>query len=217
VKPCPIRNPPPFDMKEFTKDELAAFETEIANIFNSAKIKAPVHLYDGNEEAIIATFKELEIGPEDWVLCSWRSHYQCLLKGVPPDVLKEEILKGHSISLCFPEYRIFSSAIVTGVLPIAVGLGLSIKRKAGTNRVFCFMGDMTSETGSAHECIKYCTQHDLPVHFIVEDNGKSVCTDTREVWNMKTLTYEAASHPKVSYYQYSSRYPHAGAGQRVQF
>ena len=27
----------------------------------------------------------------DWVFCSWRSHYQCLLKGVPPKKLKKEI------------------------------------------------------------------------------------------------------------------------------
>jgi pyruvate dehydrogenase E1 component alpha subunit len=200
-----------------TKEALIAFEDEIAGLFNEAQIRAPVHLYYGNEDALIRIFQEFGIGSEDWVLCSWRSHYQCLLKGVPPERLREEIVQGRSISLCFPEYRIFSSAIVTGVLPISVGLGVSIKRRGGKNRVFCFMGDMTSETGSAHECIKYCTQHDLPVHFIVEDNGKSVCTDTRETWNMQTLTYQDAGHPKVRYYQYESKYPHAGAGQRVQF
>ena len=204
-------------MTALTKKDLIAFEDEIAELFNTAKIKAPVHLYYGNEDAIIRIFKELKIGPDDWILCSWRSHYQCLLKGVPQELLKEEIVKGHSISLCFPEYRIFSSAIVTGVLPIAVGVGLSIKRRGGKNRVFCFMGEMTSETGCAHECIKYATQHALPVHFIVEDNGKSVCTDTRQTWNMDSLTYQGTSHPKVSYYQYESKYPHAGAGKRVQF
>jgi pyruvate dehydrogenase E1 component alpha subunit len=60
-----------------------------------------VHLCDGNEDAMIEIFKR--IGKEDWVLCSWRSHFQCLLKGVPPDVLKAEIMAGRSISLCFPE------------------------------------------------------------------------------------------------------------------
>ena len=59
------------------------FENEIADCFNNAMIKAPVHLYNGNEEEMIAVFKKHNIGPNDWVLCSWRSHYQCLLKGVP--------------------------------------------------------------------------------------------------------------------------------------
>lgn len=199
----------------FTAAELIAFESDIAAEFNQAKIRAPVHLYSGNEEAMIEIFRQVR--REDWVLCSWRSHYQCLLKGVPPGILKAEIMAGRSISLCFPEYRILSSAIVTGVLPIAVGIALSIRRAGGSNRVFCFMGEMTSETGVAHECIKYSQNHDLPIHWIVEDNGKSVCTDTRETWNTQALTYENTQNPRITYYKYQTHYPHAGAGKRVQF
>ena len=40
------------------------------------------------------------------------------------------------------------------------------------------MGEMTSETGIAHECIKYSRNFKLPIHFIIEDNQKSVCTET---------------------------------------
>jgi len=198
-----------------TAQDLIDFETEIAGLFNTGKIRAPVHLYSGNEEAMLRIFQDIR--PDDWVLCSWRSHYQCLLKGVPREVLKAEIEAGRSISLCFPDYRIVSSAIVTGVLPISVGIGMAIKRRQGAERVFCFMGEMTSETGCAHECIKYVTNHHLPVHFIVEDNSKSVCTDTRQTWNQPVLTYEKATSPHVTYYQYESKYPHAGAGVRVQF
>jgi pyruvate dehydrogenase E1 component alpha subunit len=181
-------------------------------------IKAPVHLYNDNEEQIIEVFKKQNIGKEDWVLGSWRSHYQCLLKGVPKDKLKEAILKGRSISLCFREQKVFCSGIVTGVLPIAVGLALDIKRKGGTNKVYCFIGDMTAETGVAHECIKYSRNHKLPIHFIIEDNGKSVCTDTRATWNQEVLTYEGVNDEYITYYKYKlDKYPHAGAGTRVQF
>ena len=201
-----------------TKEELIEFENEIAECFNAAKIKAPIHLYHDNEEQIIEVFKKHNIGNEDWVLCSWRSHYQCLLKGVPRKELKEAILEGRSISLCFNKYRVLSSGIVTGVIPIAVGIALDIKRKGGNNKVYCFMGDMTSETGIAHECIKYSRNHKLPIHFIVEDNGKSVCTDTRATWNQETLTYEGTNTEYITYYRYSlDKYPHAGAGMRVQF
>ena len=110
------------------------------------------------------------ISPHDWVLCTWRSHYQCLLKGVPREVLKRDIINGKSIALCYPDYKIYSSAIVTGILPIAVGIGISLKRSGEKNKVYCFVGDMTSETGSFEECLKYCKSHDLPVKFIVEDN-----------------------------------------------
>jgi TPP-dependent pyruvate/acetoin dehydrogenase alpha subunit len=198
-----------------TASDLINFETDIANLFNAGKIRAPVHLYSGNEEQMIEIFREVR--PEDWVCCSWRSHYQCLLKGVPPEDVRAEILAGRSISLCFPEYRVVSSAIVGGILPIAVGVALGLKRRGEPGRVHCFMGDMTAETGIANECIKYSHNHQLPIRFIVEDNGKSVCTDTRQAWNQAGLTAEQSPHPMVVYYKYQTKYPHAGAGVRVQF
>lgn len=201
--------------KKWTPDELIKFEENIANLFNNAKIRAPIHLYFGNEKEIIEVFKKVK--EEDWVMCSWRSHYQCLLKGVPPKELEEEIVAGRSISLCFPKQRIVSSAIVGGILPIAIGVAMGIKRKGGKNMVHCFLGEMTSETGIFHECIKYATNHKLPIRFIIEDNGKSVCTDTRTTWNQSKLTYEDGKHPLVTYYKYQTKYPHAGAGVRVQF
>ena len=201
-----------------SKEELIEFETHIATCFDDAQIRAPVHLYHGNEEQILKVFQTHNIGKEDWVLCSWRSHYQCLLKGVSPDKLKAAILQGRSISLCFAEERVLCSGIVTGQIPIAVGLALSIKRSNGKNKVYCFMGDMTSETGVAHECIKYARNHNLPIHFIIEDNCKSVCTDTRATWGTDTLTYEGVNDEYVTYYKYAlDKYPHAGAGKRVQF
>jgi len=198
-----------------TPEDLIAFETDIADIFNTGKIRAPVHLYYGNEAKMIEIFRDVK--PEDWVFCSWRSHYQCLLKGVPREEVKAEILAGRSISLCFPKYRVVSSAIVTGVLPIAVGTAMGIKRRGEKARVHCFVGDMTSETGVFNECLKYSTNHQLPIRFIIEDNAKSVCTDTRETWNQPVLTYENSRHPLVVYYKYQTKYPHAGAGKRVQF
>ena len=197
------------------KAKLIKFEEEIAEYFNAGKIKAPVHLYHGNENQIIKVFKKIK--PNDWVFCTWRSHYQCLLKGVPEKQIKDEILSGRSISLCFPKYNIYSSALVGGSIPIAVGVAISLKRSSSKNRVYCFMGEMTSETGIAHECIKYSRNFKLPIHFIIEDNEKSVCTITRKVWNQKKLTYEGYSDNYVTYYHYKLKYPHAGAGKRVQF
>ena len=200
---------------DFDAERLRDFETSVANDFNAAKIRAPVHLYSGNEDAMIRIFEDIE--EEDWVLCSWRSHYQCLLKGVPEDVVRKEILAGRSISLCFAEQRIYSSAIVGGNVPIAVGVAMGIKLRGEARRVHCFVGDMTSETGIFHESVKYSEHHDLPVRFIVEDNGLSVCTDTREAWGRQTLTYEGRNDDRVVYYRYKTSYPHAGAGVRVQF
>ena len=198
-----------------TAQQLIDFENQSAALFNAGKIRAPVHLYAGNEAEMISVFKDVR--PDDWVFCSWRSHYQCLLKGVPETLLTEEIVAGRSISLCFPEQRIYSSAIVGGVLPIAVGTAMAIQRNGGRERVHCFMGEMTAESGIAHESIKYSRNHKLPIRFIVEDNAKSVCTDTREAWSQPRLSFEDVCDDYVHYYRYATHYPHAGAGQRVQF
>lgn len=197
------------------KKDLINFEDEIAKLFNNAQIKAPIHLYSNNEDILINFFKK--INRKDWIFCSWRSHYQCLLKGVPRKILKKEILNGKSISLCFPKYNVYSSAIVGGSIPIALGVAMALRREKLKNMVYCFVGDMTSETGIMHESLKYAKNHKLPIHFIIEDNKKSVCTDTRKVWGNKKLTFEKTKNPYVTYYSYNLKYPHAGAGQRVQF
>lgn len=200
---------------QMTESELIEFEDEIAALFNAGEIRAPVHLSAGNERQLLDVFRDVR--PQDWVFCSWRSHYQCLLKGVPKEKVRAEILAGRSISLCFPEQRIYSSAIVGGALPIAVGVALSIQRRGEDARVFCFLGEMTAETGIAHESIKYSRNHRLPIRFIVEDNGRSVCTDTRSAWGQERLSFEDSADGYVGYYRYETCYPHAGAGQRVQF
>ena len=113
-------------MEKYLPEDLIAFETDIANCFNEGIIKAPVHLYDGNEEQIIKVFQD--VSEDDWVFCTWRSHYQCLLKGVPKEQVKTDILNGKSITLCYPEHKVYSSALVTGSIPIATGVALDIKR-----------------------------------------------------------------------------------------
>lgn len=205
--------------------ELRAFEQDIAAEFNSGRIRAPVHLYDGKvtsvqgkpcestvEDVMCEIFRHVK--PEDWICTTWRSHLQCLLKGVPPAEVKAAIMEGRSISLCFPEYRVLSSAIAGGHLPIAVGMGWAIKRRGGSETVWAFMGDMVAEMGIANECEKYVTNWGLPVRFVIEDNRRSVCTDTRSVWNNNG---PAKRRLNDLVYEYEPKWPHAGAGKRVEF
>lgn len=191
-----------------TREQLIAFEADIAAEFNKGSIRAPIHLDGGNEDALIDVFAG--VGPQDWVLCSWRSHYKALLKGVPPAEVKAEIMAGRSIALCFPEHRFISSAIVGGHLPIALGIAWSIRRAGGQEKVWAFCGDMTAQTGMFSECTRYAAGHDLPIRFIVENNGKSVCTPTFEVWGTRLGL-------SVHRFTYDLPWPHSGAGVRVQF
>ncbi len=56
-----------------TKDEIIAFEKEIADIFATGVIRAPVHLRAGREDALINIFKESNIGYDDYVFGFWHS------------------------------------------------------------------------------------------------------------------------------------------------
>ena len=202
-----------------TKEELIAFESEIADIYCAGKIKAPIHLSDGNEEPLIDIFKKIK--KDDWVFSTWRSHYHALLHGVPKELVKEEILKGNSITLCFPEYRFFTSAIVGGIVPIAVGTALAIKRKGESRHVWCFVGDMTAEAGIFYENVKYADNHKLPVTFVIEDNDESVGTPTATVWgydkSKQKPDYLSWNRSNIIYYHYKKKWPHVGAGKWVTF
>ena len=195
-----------------TAKTLAAFEDEIASLFMDKRILAPVHLSGGNEDQLIGIFRE-HVQPEDWICCTWRSHLHCLLKGVPVMELKQAILDGRSISLCFPEYKIFSSAIAGGTAPIAVGLALAIKKKKENRKVVCFIGDMSSEMGITIEAMKYAVNFQLPLLWVVENNGKSVNTDTARAWGGRTIIND----PSIIHYEFHNRFPHVGCGKWVQF
>jgi TPP-dependent pyruvate/acetoin dehydrogenase alpha subunit len=195
----------------WTVEALKAFEKDIAECFNRGEIRAPIHLDGGNEEQLIEIFKDIK--SEDWVCGSWRMHYKCLLKSVPSAQLKRDILAGRSITLCYQEFRIISSAIVGGILPIALGLALSIKRTGGKERVWAFLGDMTAKTGMYHECVVYAQGFDLPIKFVIENNNLSVCTPTQEVWGSQ----EGWRTDRVIGFNYTLPFPHSGAGKRINF
>jgi pyruvate dehydrogenase E1 component alpha subunit len=205
-------------------EELISFETEIGNEFNQGNIKAPIHLYSGNEEIMVEIFKKIDV-VNDWVCCTWRNHYQGLLKGIPRDLLKSNIMEGKSMVMNLPEYKFICSSIVGGIPSIATGLALASKLQNKKEHVWCWVGDMSAETGAFHEAYKYSVNHNLPITFIVEDNRKSVCTPTPDIWGRETPYYLEAEYQggiveqkNLIYYQYTNeKYPHAGAGIRVQF
>ena len=194
-----------------TKEELIKFEDDIAKSFNNKEIRAPVHLYFNNEDEIMEIFKAVQ--KDDWVCATWRNHYQCLLKGVPKEELKRRILHGKSMVMCIAEYNIVCSSIVGGIPSIAVGIAWGLKLENSPHRVWCFVGDMSMETGAFHEALKYAAGHQLPITWIVEDNGKSVETPTKETWGIPT-----GKGPSILYYKYTNtKVPHSGAGIRVSF
>ena len=190
---------------------LIDFEDDIISHWENGEITGPIHLSNGNEEQLIKIFNK--IGVEDWVFSTWRSHYHALLHGVEPCVLKQKILDGKSITIVDKECKFYSSAIVTGTLPIALGVAKALKLKNSKDKVWVFLGDMAFESGIFYEVHKYARNYDLPLHFVVEDNGVSTNTPTLDTWNGK----QREIPEDVIYYKYESKYPHYGTGKWVVF
>ena len=188
-------------------EDLVKFEQLVAQIYEQGKIKAPIHLAGINERQLIKVFKKYKKG--DWIFSTWRSHYHWLLSGRDPNELMQQILDGHSMHV-FGK-RFFTSAIVGGIAPIALGVAWALKMKKSKSKVWAFIGDAAYECGLVKECIRYAEGHDLPIKFVVEDNGLCVRAVTQESWGRKRRKN------KVMKYKYKRRYPHAGTGQYVMF
>ena len=205
---------------EWTKQSLIDFEYDIARLFEQGKINTPVHLSGGNEDQLIQIFKLVQ--PQDYVFSTWRSHYHYLLKGGDKNALIDEIVgvnsgmsQGHGRSLHLYDRRInfVTSAIVGGICPIAVGVGMVVKRQATDTRVWCFVGDGATDTAVFQVSVKYVVDNNLPVLFIVEDNDKAVessKSDRGVRWD-NPRNYRG----KVMHYVYDRVYPHVGLDKWV--
>jgi pyruvate dehydrogenase E1 component alpha subunit len=201
----PIVSDPLWDV-----EGLVQFERKMADYWESGKVRGPIHLSGGNEKELIEIFKRIK--KSDWVFSTWRSHYHALLKGISSEWLEQEILDGRSITIINKEEKFYSSAIVGGIIPIAVGVAISNKRNGNNDTVWCFIGDMTFEGGVFMENYKYAKNFDLPIKFIVEDNGVSTNTPTIETWGIKSEVTD-----DIIWYDYKKQWPHYGTGKWVIF
>lgn len=195
---------------KLTSEDLKSFEEEVKTTYEAGKIKAPVHLAGGNEEKLIDIFQYVH--KDDWVFASWRNHYHALLHGVPRDILMDLIVRGKSMSVYSKEPKLYTSSIVGGIIPIALGTAKAQKESGSDRKTWCFVGDMTFESGIFYEAYKYAKNLDLPLQFVVEDNNMSTNTPTDETWGGKRDVPD-----DVIYYEYEREFPHHGTGNWILF
>ena len=120
------------------KEDLITFEEDVKKYYEEAKITAPIHLSKGNEKKLLEIFQYVH--SEDWVFSSWRNHYHALLHGIDKQQLLDDIIEGRSMSTNSIEPKFYSSSIVAGIIPIAIGVAKAIKLKSSKRRVWCFIG-----------------------------------------------------------------------------
>ena len=195
---------------DWTEEKLINFEQDIVDIWEGGKIRGPVHLSNGNELQLIEIFKR--ISEDDWVFSTWRSHYHWVLKGLSADYATELIKDGKSITMVDISNKFYASAIVGGTLSIALGVAMGLKQNGSKEKVWVFVGAMSFESGLFYETHKYARNFELPIHFVVEDNGVSTYTPTEATWKTKREIPNDVIH-----YTYKSKYPHYGSGKWVAF
>ena len=155
------------------------FEEKAAEMYMRGKIGGFLHLYIGEEAIAVGSISALQ--PQDYIVSHYREHGHALARGMEPRKVMAELFgrsggtskgKGGSMHL-FDASRGFLGgyAIVGGMMPIAVGLGLGAKH-LGNNRVtLCFFGDGAVNEGEFHESLNLAALWNLPVVFLCENNG----------------------------------------------
>lgn len=159
--------------------KVRAFENRL--LAGMKDIFVPVHLCLG-QEGVAADIYEV-IRPQDWLFSTHRNHGHFLAKGGSEQELWDEIHglesglnQGFSGSQGISDAKInfHASAIVGGLVSVAVGTALAIKMDKRDAIVVCCVGDGATEAGVFWESLNFYALHQLPIAFIVENNGMSV-------------------------------------------
>ena len=170
-------------------------EESIAEKYSEQKMRCPTHLSIGQEAISVGVCGNLS--NEDFLMSTHRAHAHYLAKGGNLKAMLAEIYgkktgcsggMGGSMHLIDKSVGFMgSTAIVANTIPVAVGLGMSLKIKQQENISCVFFGDGAVEEGAFYESINFALVHRLPVLFICENNLYSVYSglDVRQPKNRK--------------------------------
>jgi acetoin:2,6-dichlorophenolindophenol oxidoreductase subunit alpha len=133
----------------------------------------------------------MALSKEDIIIGNHRSHGYLIAKGTDIGLLMSQVFKGDGASMHVSDPSvgaICSTAIVGSGLPLACGVAFATKLKK-ENRVTCvFFGDGAVNEGAFYESINLASLWQLPVLFILENNGVAVTTQLDTVSNDSFLS-----------------------------
>ena len=83
---------------------------------------------------------------------------------------------------------------LAAMLPVANGLGLAFKLRKEKNIAVAFTGDGATSEGDFHEALNIAAVWNLPVIFIIENNGYGLSTPTAEQYKCQDLVDKALGY-----------------------
>src|SRR5215472_2586447 len=183
------KNPFPLDRTELLKAyrtmrTIREFEERLHVEFSRGDIPGFVHLYAGEEAA--ATGIMMHLNERDRIASTHRGHGHCIAKGVDVREMMGEIYgratgacrgKGGSMHIAdLSKGMMGANGILGAGAPLACGAGLAAKFRGDGSIAISFVGDGASNQGMFLESLNLAAVWNLPVIFVVENNGYAEST-----------------------------------------
>jgi acetoin:2,6-dichlorophenolindophenol oxidoreductase subunit alpha len=162
------------------------FEERVKRTFEEhpGVIRGHTHLADGAEASIVGSLSA--IGPDDYVLTTYRCHGYPIVLGTDPRVMMAEIYgrkdglcKGYGGSMHLTDVGrgfLGTSGIVGQGIPHATGAAYAAQIEGKGRVVLSFFGDGASKQGAFHESLNVASLWKLPVVYVMENNSYNVVT-----------------------------------------
>ncbi|HNR14646.1 MAG TPA: pyruvate dehydrogenase (acetyl-transferring) E1 component subunit alpha [Thermodesulfobacteriota bacterium] len=178
------------------------FEERTAEMYARGKITGFCHLYIGQEAVAVGALNVLN--QNDYVISSYRDHGHCLVKGSDPKKVMAELFgrstglckgKGGSMHLFDIDKNFFGGyAIVSGNLPITLGVGFAIQYMKQDRVAASFFGDGATNAGAFYESLNMAKLWSLPIIFVCENNYYGISTAVASASAVLNIRRKAESH-----------------------
>ena len=179
------------------------FEEEAARAYTERKIGGFLHLYNGQEAVGAGVIEALK--PEDYVITSYRLHAQYLARGGTAREGMAELFgkatgcsKGRGGSMHFfdAEHNFLGGHGIVGAhVPLGAGTAFAAKYRKEKKVTVCFLGDGAVSIGPFHEGMCLAALWELPVVYIVENNGYAMGTPLKRSFVGENASVRALGYP----------------------
>ncbi|MEX2600686.1 MAG: thiamine pyrophosphate-dependent enzyme [Balneolaceae bacterium] len=178
-----------------------SIEYKMIHLLRQNKLKK---WFSGIGQEAISVGTALAADPNDLFLPMHRNLGLFTTLGVPLYPLFCQLLgkrdgftKGRDRSFHFglPDYNIIGMiSHLAATLPVATGLALAVKMRDEQRVLFSFCGEGSTSEGDFHEAVNLAAVWNLPVIFLIENNGYALSTPVSQQYASKRLSDRAAGY-----------------------